>query len=98
MQLVQTLMRLGEPFTRARMRWMFGFHRRLVRRCEWLTFLPKEGCLPHTSHTDAMTESPENNRWWDRSTIAAHYVSAPWHPSSGWVLTSSARWWAPSAT
>jgi hypothetical protein len=51
MQLVQTWMRLGAPFTRARTRWMFGFHRRLVRRCEWLMLLPNEGCLPHTSHT-----------------------------------------------
>ena len=32
---VQTLTRLGVPFTSARTRWMFGFQRRLVRRCEW---------------------------------------------------------------
>jgi hypothetical protein len=48
---VQTLSRLGEPFTKARTRWMFGFQRRFVRRWEWLTFIPNEGCLPHTSHT-----------------------------------------------
>src|SRR5207248_10980958 len=48
---VQTRMRLGEPFTKARTRWMLGFQRRLVRRCEWLIDIPKEGCLPHTSQT-----------------------------------------------
>ena len=51
---VQTLTRLGEPLTRARTRWMFGFQRRLVRRCECDTDMPHEGFLPHTSHTDAM--------------------------------------------
>ena len=44
--------RLGDPFTIARTRWMFGFQRRLVRRCEWLSFMPKIGFLPHTSQTD----------------------------------------------
>src|SRR4029079_9955631 len=51
---VRTLTRLGAPFTSARMRWMFGFQRRLVRRWVWLTDMPHEGCLPHTSHTAAM--------------------------------------------
>ncbi len=31
---VQTWMRRGEPFTRARTFWMFGFQRRLVRLWE----------------------------------------------------------------
>ena len=31
--------------------WMFGFHRRLVRRCEWDTLWPKPGPLPQTSQT-----------------------------------------------
>ncbi len=44
----------GAPFTRARTLWMFGFQRRFVRLCEWLTAFPKDGCLPQTSHTDAM--------------------------------------------
>ena len=52
---VQTSMRLVEPLTTARTRWMFGFQRRLVRRWEWLTFIPNDGCLPHTSQTAAMT-------------------------------------------
>jgi len=30
---------------------MFGFHRRFVRRWEWLIAIPNEGCLPHTSQT-----------------------------------------------
>src|SRR5690606_3534903 len=55
MQLVQTCSRRGAPSTRARTRWMFGFHRRLVRRCEWLTLMPHDGRLPHTSQTAAMT-------------------------------------------
>src|SRR3954451_11412085 len=51
---VQTDSRLGVPLTIARMRWMFGFQRRRVRRCEWLTAIPKLGCFPQTSHTAAM--------------------------------------------
>src|SRR5690606_29960679 len=43
MQLVQTLRRLGAPFTSARTRWMFGFQRRLVRRCECDTDMPHDG-------------------------------------------------------
>ena len=34
---------------------MFGFQRRLVRRCECDTDMPHDGPLPHTSHTAAMT-------------------------------------------
>jgi len=52
---VQTLSRRGVPSTRTRTRWMFGFHRRFVRRCEWETFIPKLGDFPQTSHTAATT-------------------------------------------
>ena len=55
MQPVHTCRRFGVPSTTARMRWMFGFHRRFVRRCEWLTFMPKLGCFPQISQTAAMT-------------------------------------------
>ena len=55
MQDVQTERRFGEPFTMARTRWMFGFHRRFVRRCEWEMLMPNDGFFPHTSHTAAMT-------------------------------------------
>ena len=34
--------------------WMFGFHRRLVRRWECDTDLPKPGPFPQISHTAAM--------------------------------------------
>lgn len=51
---VHTLTRFGAPFTTARTRWMFGFQRRLVRRWEWLMFMPNDGRFPHTSHTAAM--------------------------------------------
>jgi hypothetical protein len=37
--------------------WMFGFHRRLVRRWECETDLPKPGPLPQTSHTAATSVS-----------------------------------------
>ena len=57
MQPVQTLTRLGEPLTRARTRWMFGFQRRFVRRCEWDTLMPHDGPLPQTSQTDAISNS-----------------------------------------
>ena len=50
---VHTLRRLGAPLTRARTRWMLGFHRRLVRTWECETLLPKMGPLPQTSHTAA---------------------------------------------
>ena len=51
---VQTFRRFGVPRTTARTRWMLGFHRRLVRTCECETLLPKLGCLPQTSQTEAM--------------------------------------------
>src|SRR5262245_54937881 len=56
---VHAFTRLGEPFTTARTRWMFGFHRRLVRRCEWLSFMPKIGFLPHTSQTEDIENTSE---------------------------------------
>ncbi len=57
---VHTFSRLGVPSTRARTFWMLGFHRRLVRRCEWLRFMPNDGFLPHSSHTDAIGGPPRN--------------------------------------
>src|SRR3954466_15912388 len=62
MQDVQTWMRRGLPSTSALTRWMLGFQRRLVRRWEWLMLIPKEGCLPHTSHTAAMGRAPSGGR------------------------------------
>ena len=58
---MQTFTRFGEPFTTARTRWMFGFQRRLVRRCEWLSFMPKIGFLPHTSQTEDIAEHLDEN-------------------------------------
>ena len=54
MQEVQTFIRLVERPTCTRMRWMFGFQRRLVRRWEWLTFIPNEGRLSQISQTEAI--------------------------------------------
>ena len=42
----------------ARTAWMFGFQRRLVRRCECDTDLPKPGPFPQTSHTAAILRTP----------------------------------------
>ncbi len=50
---VHTLRRLGAPPTTARTRWMFGFQRREVRRCECEMELPKDGLLPQTSQLAA---------------------------------------------
>ena len=36
--------------------WMFGFQRRFVRRCEWLSCMPNCGFLPQTSQTDAIAD------------------------------------------
>ena len=33
---------------------MLGFQRRLFRRWEWLTRIPKDGCLPQISQTEAI--------------------------------------------
>jgi hypothetical protein len=51
---VHALIRLGVPSTIARTRCTLGFQRRLVRRWEWLTFMPNDGFFPHMSHTDAI--------------------------------------------
>ncbi len=56
-QEVHTLRRLGEPFTVALIRWMFGSHMRLVRRCECETLLPKPGPLAQTSQVAATGNS-----------------------------------------
>src|SRR5947209_2214360 len=40
---VHTWMRRGAPFTSARTRCTLGFHRRFVRRCEWLSRIPNCG-------------------------------------------------------
>ena len=50
MQEVQTRRRLGAPPTRARTRWILGFHRRLVTLLEWETLFPNWGFLPQISH------------------------------------------------
>ncbi|OJF79155.1 hypothetical protein NS14008_07965 [Nocardia seriolae] len=57
-QEVQTFMRRVLPgATWARTVWMFGFQRRLVRRCECETDLPKPGPLAQTSQTAAIVAS-----------------------------------------
>lgn len=51
---VQTFSRAGVDLPMiARTRWMFGFQRRRLRRCERETDMPKPGPLPQTSHTEA---------------------------------------------
>ena len=70
---VHTCNRRGDPFTMARTRWILGFQRRFVRRCEWLMRMPNCGFLPHTSQTDAMTEPLLADRI-ERSMIAVGAV------------------------
>ena len=56
-QEVHTLTRLGDPLMVARIRWMFGSHMRLVRRCECETLLPKPGPLAQMSQVAATGNS-----------------------------------------
>ena len=51
---MQTFTRFGVPFTTARTRCTFGFHRRGVRRWEWETAIPKNGFFPQMSQTAAI--------------------------------------------
>ncbi len=52
-QEVHTLMRCGVPPMVVRTRWMFGFQRRFVRRCECETLKPKPGPFWQTSQLAA---------------------------------------------
>src|ERR1700757_5547479 len=58
---VQTLMRCLLPPGRVATRtlWMLGSHRRLVRRWECDTDLPKPGPFPQISQTAAIRETPQ---------------------------------------
>ncbi|MDH6624085.1 hypothetical protein M2271_001882 [Streptomyces sp. LBL] len=56
---VQAFTRFGVPLTTVRTRWMFGFQRRDVRRCECEMLLPKLGPLPQTSQLAATGHSKD---------------------------------------
>src|ERR1700733_1091659 len=56
MQLVQTRIRLGAPFTSAFTACRFTFQRRRVTLCACEMLLPNCGPLPQTSHTCAMVQ------------------------------------------
>src|SRR5262245_34255630 len=60
MQEVHTLMRFLLPpgWVTARTVWMLGSHRRLVRRWECETDLPKPGPFPQISQTAAICRTP----------------------------------------
>src|SRR5882672_8075848 len=62
---VQTLMRFLLPPGRstARTVWMFGSQRRLVRRWECDTDLPKPGPFPQISQTAAISRTPRISTW-----------------------------------
>src|SRR6201996_9353342 len=66
MQDVQTLMRCLLPPGRVETRtlWMLGSHRRLVRRWECDTDLPKPGPFPQISQTAAIRETPQTLGPW----------------------------------
>src|SRR2546423_10469502 len=59
---VQAFTRFGVPPTTVRTRWMFGFQRRDVRRCECEMLLPKPGPLPQTSQLAATGVTPKTIR------------------------------------
>src|SRR5215510_9157353 len=65
MQEVHTLTRFLFPpgWVTARTVWMFGSHRRLVRRWECDTDLPKPGPFPQISHTAAICRTPRISTW-----------------------------------
>ena len=56
---VQAFTRFGVPPTTVRTRWMFGFQRRDVRRCENEMLLPKLGPLLQTSQLAATGHSKD---------------------------------------
>src|SRR3954470_9593819 len=56
---VQAFTRFGVPPTTIRRRWMFGFQRRDVRRCENEMLLQKPGPLPQTSQLAATGHSKD---------------------------------------
>src|SRR5882757_8531305 len=56
---VQAFTRFGVPPTTVRTRWMLGFQRRGVRRCECEMLLPKPGPLPQTSQLAATGHSKD---------------------------------------
>ena len=56
---VQAFSRFGVRPITARTVWMLGFQRRLVRRCECETLLPKPGPLPQTSQLAATGHSKD---------------------------------------
>lgn len=58
---MQTLTRRELLPNRTRTLWMFGSHRRLERRWEWLTCLPTHGRFPQISQTYDTGESFSGN-------------------------------------
>src|SRR5262245_1672365 len=86
MQEVQTcILRVVPPPAGVRTVWMFGFQRRLVRRCEWDTLWPKPGRLPQTSHTLATgcsrgSESSSRTGHEQPVKVTRHLRSRPNHP------------------
>jgi hypothetical protein len=69
MQEVHTPSFFGVLPTMARTVWMFGFQRRRVRRCEWLTDMPKPGPLPQTSQVADTKYSREGGPARRRTTV-----------------------------
>jgi hypothetical protein len=63
MQEAQTCIRLRLPLTRVWTVWMFGSHRRFVRRCEWLSCFEKYGLFPQISQVADMQMIVPVSRW-----------------------------------
>ncbi len=76
---MQTFNRRRVPgLTSARTVWMFGFHRRLVRRWECETDMPKLGLLAHTSQTAATSIHS-----WSLTKCSEEAQGKPWALSTG---------------
>ena len=61
--------------------WMFGSHRRLVRRCECDTDLPKPGPFPQISHTAAICKTPRISTWGSGSSGQRPAADRPDNPT-----------------
>src|SRR5882672_9866308 len=70
--------------------WMFGFHRRLVRRWECETDLPKPGLLPQTSQTAATSHTPSGLPLRE-STQRARTFTYPGRPGSHYRVMACRR-------
>ena len=83
MQLVQTRIRFGAPFTRALTACRFTFHRRRVTLCACEMLLPNCGPLPQMSHTCAIVPLRNSLVFRAASAVPSAFSAAPIASSAG---------------